>query len=150
MREHEKTAGGSRKGKKSRRRGFLFSSLCRPLSSLMLSDACVLCVCCVCVRVSNILCDGESSLYKRRYRPGIVCMFFRSHITHHTPPRRICAHSPHISHQRPRPRSELFKNISISIETARTHTLYTINYYCIPFAPPPPPGTGRGGNKINK
>ena len=95
MREHEKTAGGSRKGKKSRRRGFLFSSLCRPLSSLMLS-ACVLCVCCVCVRVSNILCDGESSLYKRRYRPGIVCMFFRSHITHHTPPRRICAHSPHI------------------------------------------------------
>ena len=98
MREHEKTAGGSRKGKKSRRRGFLFSSLCRPLSSLMLSACvlCVLCVCCVCVRVSNILCDGESSLYKRRYRPGIVCMFFRSHITHHTPPRRICAHSPHI------------------------------------------------------
>ena len=58
MREHEKTAGGSRKGKKSRRRGFLFSSLCRPRSLL-------------CVRVSNILCDGESSLYKRRYRPGI-------------------------------------------------------------------------------
>ena len=48
MREHEKTAGGSRKGKKSRRRGFLFSSLCRPLSSLMLS-ACVLCVLFVCV-----------------------------------------------------------------------------------------------------
>lgn len=57
----------------------------------------------LCVRVSNILCDGESSLYKRRYRPGIVCMFFRSHITHHTPPRRICAHSPHTSHQRPAP-----------------------------------------------
>ena len=56
----------------------------------------VLALCCVCMRVSNILCDGESSLYKRRYRPGIVCMFFRSHITHHTPPRRICAHSPHI------------------------------------------------------
>lgn len=49
MREHEKTAGGSRKGKKSRRRGFLFSSLCRPLSSLMLSAYCVLCVLFVCV-----------------------------------------------------------------------------------------------------
>ena len=138
MREHEKTAGGSRKGKKSRRRGFLFSSLCRPLSSLMLS-ACVLCVLFVCVvRVSNILCDGESSLYKRRYRPGIVCMFFRSHITHHTPPRRICAHSPHIiSGSAP---AQNYSKIFLFLLKPHVYIPYT-QLLLYSFCPPAPPRT---------
>ena len=101
------------------------------------SSVCVWCVCdgVVCVRVSNILCDGESSLYKRRYRPGIVCMFFRSHISHtpHTAPPDLCARAaPH--HQRPPPLSELFKHISISIATARIqiiYPMYTIIYLFI-------------------
>ena len=135
MREHEKTAGGSRKGKKSRRRGFLFSSLCRPRS--------LLCA----VRVSNILCDGESSLYKRRYRPGIVCMFFRSHITHHTPPRRICAHRAHTSSAAPPPLRIIQKYFYFYCNCTYTNTLYVHNNYCIPIycarPPPAPPRRGR-------
>ena len=132
MREHEKTAGGSRKGKKSRRRGFLFSSLCRPRSLL-------------CVRVSIIFYVMVSHL---SIKGGIdlessACFF--AHISHTTHRPAGSARTQPTHHQRPRPRSELFKNISISIETARTHTLYTINYYFVFLLRPPAPPRHRAG-----
>ena len=107
----------------------------------------VLALCCVCMRVSNILCDGESSLYKRRYRPGIVCMFFRSHITHHTPPRRICAHRAHTSSAAPPPLRIIQKYFYFYCNCTYTNTLYVHNNYCIPIycarPPPAPPRRGR-------
>ena len=144
MREHEKTAGGSRKGKKSRRHGFLFSSLwCMmyvicwcPLSALMY--VCVLlcvCVCFVCVWESLIFYVMVSHLSIK----GVIDLELTHH--HHTyrmPDR--CARTTSYS--------ELFKNISIFLLKPHVYTYPIHNYYCIPFAPPRPAPHTRRPDKI--